>query len=113
MAGCAEQLTRIINAALSNSAWWQQRPVEKSQMAMRRSFGARPVSRHWGRGAEPAPSLGLNHKHGCGASAVAESAPHRRAGSAPKGNIYIFVILKEFALVLDLHLERNEQFSAL
>lgn len=103
MAGCTEQLTRIINAALSNSAWWQQRPMEKSQMAVRRSFGAGPVCRHWEtsptlgtadweRGAEPAQSSGLNHKRGCEVSAVAESVPHRQVGSAPKGNISIFLI---------------------
>lgn len=82
MAGCAEQLTGIINAALSNSAWWQQRPVEKNPKCLRRSSGARPVCRHWGRGAEPAPSSGLNHKHGWEAS----------AGSVPKGNVSIFLI---------------------
>lgn len=42
----------------------------------------------WERGAEPAQSLDINHNHGCEDS-VAESVPHRQAGSAPKGNIFI------------------------
>lgn len=103
MAGCTEQLTPIINAAPSGSTGWQQRSREKSQMTVRRSFGARPRCRHWERGAEPAQSLGLNHKHGCEASAVAEFCSPQARWKCSKGKHLHLPHLKEFLLGLDPH----------
>lgn len=57
------------------------------------------MCRHWGRGAEPAPGLGLSHKHGWEAFAGAECSS--QAGS--KGKRLYFPHLKKFLLVLDLH----------
>lgn len=57
------------------------------------------MCRHWGRGAEPAPGLGLSHKHGWEAFAGAECSS--QAGS--KGKRLYFPNLKKFLLVLDLH----------